>query len=140
MHAIFDDLIAKNDVYDKLYVDSFGINPPFIGCDMTLEMQKLLAERGISFRHKAQIFEDRVFSDFDMVVVATNKLKNFLIERGAPKEKIHLLTEFCPRLKGLDIPDPYKKGAEGYPIVFAMIEEACLAFFEKLRDNMPKKA
>lgn len=134
MHAIFSHLVEKEGLEEQFYIDSFGISPSFIGSDMTSSMQKLLESKGIRFHHKAQIFEDSHFELFDHIVVATEEIKEILIKRAPPNKRgaIHLLTEFCDKLKGQDIPDPYLKSENGYQIVFEILEEACLAFFDKM--------
>jgi protein-tyrosine phosphatase len=43
----------------------------------------------------------------------------------AQKNKIHFMTEFSPKYKGKDVPDPYYGGDEGFNRVIDMLEDAC---------------
>ncbi|MDN3504131.1 MAG: hypothetical protein P0S95_00980 [Rhabdochlamydiaceae bacterium] len=135
MHAVFEKLVKDNKLEDKIYVDSFAITTASIGSDVNSKMQRTLFKNNISFKHTAQYFDQDQFDFFDMILVATEEIALLLKERTSLKNqsKINLLTHYSKKFNDQDIPDPYCGGDEGFDKVFSIIEDSCIALFEKVR-------
>lgn len=127
MQAVFRDMVDKAGLTEQFYIDSYAISPYSVGKGVSHGMQKELLKRGIEFTHEAQFFEYHLFDLFDLILVATEDIKEHLLDK-APKnclDKIHLLTEYSEKHNGVSIPDPFHSG--GHDQVFLMIEDSCRA-------------
>lgn len=126
-------LIEKGSVKEA-YIDSCGLHPTFIGAPPNQQMQVVAKERGVSLHHRAKLFEIPFFDSFDLIFGVTHGINSHLQSLSPSKEaveKIHLVTEYSQNYMGIDMPDPYDLGIEGFRKVWDMIEDCCRGIYKR---------
>jgi protein-tyrosine phosphatase len=87
---------------------------------------------------RARQVRKRDFENFDLIVAMDGGHLKILQDNCPPlhQGKLRLL------LKGRDVPDPYYGGPEGFEKVLDMVEAACLAMLDEIRETMrvPRRA
>ena len=134
-------LASERGIKPKLNIDSAGTGAWHVGEGADERAVKVAKKNGIKLMTTArQVDPSRDFERFD--VIAAMDAENFaqLTELGAPKAKLVLLRSFDPLVSdtngdGLDVPDPYWGGNDGFQKVFEMIQRAC----EGLLDHAEKQ-
>jgi len=130
LEAFLQKWIDSHKKTSSYYVDSCGLNPGHVLDDKTIEAAKL---KGVYLCHRPRPLELLDFSVFDYILAATEEIKDLLISMSLEsKDKIYLATHFSKLYQGLDLPDPYSIGREGFSSLMAMVEESTYTFFKYL--------
>ena len=131
-----EGILASKLPQDKFVVDSAGTGSWHIG--------RQPDERSIAIAKKYQLdistqkgrqFTSADFEDFDYIYAMDNS--NFrdivdLAHNQEQKEKVQLiLNELFPN-ENVDVPDPYYGVANGFEVVYKMLDEACDIIAKKL--------
>lgn len=88
-------------------------------------------------RQRGRHVSDEDFGRYDMVL-AMDAQNMELLRKRCPTEhvqKLGMLMEFARRHAVTDVPDPYYGSARGFDLVLDMIEDACCALLEHIRDE-----
>lgn len=119
----------------KIEVASCAIGHWHVGQSADSRMILASQARGILLEGKAQQFQPSFFEEYDYILAADQEVF-FHLSRFARKEqdktRIFYMTEFSKEYKGLDIPDPYYGGEEGFEKVLNMLEESCFSLIAHL--------
>ncbi len=140
--AIFEQLVAKESLKDKITSDSCSLSPHYSGKDIDPRMNKALQKKGYDFIHKSRLLKDSDFDEFDYILPVTKDMVSELTAMATSneqKEKIILISDFSPNFKGQNIQDPYSMTQNGFEIVVDVIEDISCAFLEHLKSNDLKK-
>ena len=117
-------------------VDSAGTASYHVGEPADPRTAAELRRRGVALDHAARQFRAADFARFDLVL-AMDHANAASLRRLAPTDedagKVRLLREFDPAGDGLEVPDPYYGGEDGFREVFDMVDAACLGLLEPLR-------
>lgn len=123
---------------DQYQVDSAGTAGWHAGEAPDPRMRKTAAAHGLSYTGQARRVREQDFEDFDLIVAMDSSNYRNLIELAASDEqraKIRLLREFDPQGDGMDVPDPYYGGQEGFEITFQIVRRSVDALLEALTDS-----
>ncbi len=133
--AYFEHLADEKEVGDRFYVESAGITPVFEGQNPDMRMQAVMRERGIMMENQAKCIEVSDFDRFDMILVATQEILEYL-QTLAPtaeeKKKLYLATHFSQIYRDRDIPDPYYGHETQFAKVLDIIEDSCQGLLQNL--------
>ena len=84
----------------------------------------------------ARQFQREDFDRFDLIIAMDKANQRLLIVWAfSPDqvEKIHLMREYDPQGgAGLDVPDPYYGGADGFKTTFKIVDRSCAGLMEEL--------
>ena len=84
--------------------------------------------------HRAGRMQDDELLSTDVIVALDRGHEQMLLERGAPRDRIVLLTAFDPALpEDPDVLDPYYSDEHAFTDVLAQIERSCVALLEQLQ-------
>jgi protein-tyrosine phosphatase len=124
-HGIFETLL-NND----FFVDSAGTGAYHIGNPPDSRSIAVAKKNGIDISHqKARQFKPSDFDDFDFIYVMDQQNLtdvSSLARNKNDQQKIQLLCD-VEGLGGVDVPDPYYGGEQGFEAVFRLIHTACEA-------------
>lgn len=115
-------------------VDREGVPPDF-------DMAQAASRRGIHFKSVAQAFRLRFFDIYTMILASDHSTYQIL-QRYAPDDqsaqKIHLMTEYSEKYRGLEIPvpDPHIGDVKSYDAVLDIITDACEGILKQITKKL----
>lgn len=126
--------MAEKDENVQIEVASCGLGSWHVGELPDPRMREAAKKRGYHLQSHAQGFQKQYFDQYDYLLAADKRvleeLKQFA-SNEAHLKKLFLINDFSASYPGLDMPDPYYKGEEGFEEVLDMLEDACAGFLEK---------
>jgi len=136
--GVFRDLVEREDLIDRIFIDSAGTHAYHVQEPPDPRAQKAALSRGIDISPiRARQVEQGDFERFDYVLAMDRHNFELLLaacpDRLANKVKYFL--DFAPHLNTTDVPDPYYGGDRGFERVFDMIEDAAAGLLDALRHN-----
>lgn len=130
--AIFRNLAGKEGM--DVDVDSAGMHDFHAGEPPDSRSVEMALERGIPMDGLfARKIESDDFDRYD-VLIAMDKGHEHnmrLMSHASQHEKIKLLLDYHEAYRGMDVPDPYYGGREGFERAFDLIEQGVTAFYER---------
>lgn len=127
--------IEKAGLVDAFEVDSAGTGNYHIGEMPDSRTIKNAKAHGLTLNHRARQFQKNDFKLFDLIVVMDRQNRKD-VERLAVSEsellKVRMLRDFDLNESGLDVPDPWFGGPEGFEHVYHLIEECTAILFLRL--------
>ena len=94
----------------------------------------MAAKHGIELPSRARQVTATDFVTFDRLIVMDRENHSDLLDRGAPKSKLEFLLSYHPEPstlpRGIEVPDPYYGGPDGFDEMYAMIDAACVGLLE----------
>lgn len=155
--AIIQKIINSKGLHDRCWVDSCGTgggNPDWYvdngwsyhqGDPADPRMTRAAAARGIHITSHSRPLVREDLERFDMIVgmdqgnlAAIRQAAAYWGKayRELADRKVHLVTDFCRRRKGVQsVPDPYYGGATDFERVIDLLEDACEGLVEHLFAN-----
>lgn len=131
--TVFNHKIQQSGLEDHFEVDSCGTGDYHIG---ELPDPRTLAnarKNGIPVNHFCRQITVDDLSYFDYILPMDNSnLQNVMSLEGSDHHahKIFLLREFDSEGKGLEVPDPYFGGEEGFDLVYSILNRSLDGFLE----------
>jgi protein-tyrosine phosphatase len=101
-------------------------------------MRRAASERGIRLDHRAQQVKSADLEEFDLVLVMDeDNLREVrrLDPKGTSHEKIRLFRQFCTKLPGTEVPDPYYGDAADFEHVLDLMEDGCAELVNRLKSG-----
>jgi len=151
--GVFQDLVEKAGLSEKIKSDSAGTASYHIGSLPDRRMRQTAQENGIKLSHKARKLAGDDFYAFDYIVAMDEA--NFQDIRNQsyrssgfyfPEDKLFLFREFDPELENtrdatqLSVPDPYYEDIAVFDEVYRIVERCGSRFLEFLIEkNQVKK-
>ncbi len=138
---IFRTLVRKAGLSQDVEADSAGLIDYHQGELPDSRMRRFAAEAGYRLTHRSRPVSPADFSRFDLVVgMDSDNLKR--LSRLAPddsaREKIKGMAGYLTRHPAFTrIPDPYYGGEDDFRLVVELLEDACAALLEEIRENLP---
>lgn len=133
--AVLRSQLTEAHMSGTVIVDSAGTGDWHVGDPADRRARAALAERGYPLDHRARQFEPAWFDERDLVVALdrdnVSQLKRMATRREDAAD-VRLLREFDPSAEGVDVPDPYYGGADGFVEVLDQIELACAGLVQHL--------
>lgn len=132
--AVFQKIVLEKDQQDRFNIDSAGLIDVHEGELADRRMRSFAEKRGYVITHRSRPILPPDFDAFDLIVCMDRQNWNglrMLAMSDEQREKIHYMTEYSTSYKGMDVPDPYYGGDEGFNRVIDMLEESCTGLFFK---------
>ncbi len=124
-------LVAERGLSDRIEIDSAGTGGWHVGAPPDERATEAAARRGIALEGSARKFSVEDFDRFDLVLAMDSENLRDLRALAPDEEarsKVRLL-----RGPGLEVPDPYYGGPDGFDEVLDQVEEACRALLDEIR-------
>ncbi|WP_225824204.1 low molecular weight protein-tyrosine-phosphatase [Streptomyces naphthomycinicus] len=154
--SVFRARVAEAGLEDLVAVDSAGTGGWHEGEPADPRTVSVLEEHGYDSEHVARQFQSSWFARLDLVIALdAGHLK--ALRRLAPTEadarKVRLLRSYAPRSSasaphaasegagdGLDVPDPYYGGRDGFEECLEMVEVASTGLLAAVREELEGRA
>ncbi|MCB9045323.1 MAG: low molecular weight phosphotyrosine protein phosphatase [Chitinophagales bacterium] len=119
------------------HVDSAGTESYHIGSAPHRYSQEICYRNGIDIStQRARQFNIKDFERYDKIYALAQDVYEEIREAGgstADMSKVDLLLNELDPGENESVPDPYYGGAEGYTLVYDLIDRACEAIVEKYK-------
>lgn len=137
-HAIFQAMVERHGLQQRVMVDSCGTGSWHIGQPPDPRMQRTAARWGYDLsplRARRLAAED--FGRFQHIL--TMDTRNMAeVMKKAPNDfagEIRLLLDYSGEKNVLEVPDPYYGGDDGFERVVTLIESACQGLVDHLKQQ-----
>ncbi|GGB74827.1 protein-tyrosine-phosphatase [Flavobacterium suaedae] len=121
---------------DKFIVDSAGTGNWHAGEQPDKRSMKTAKNRGLDIStQRARQIKTSDFEDFDYIfVMDSSNYENVikLAPNKAAKNKVTMIMDFLHADGGIEVPDPYFGGNDGFENVYDMLDETCTIIADKL--------
>ncbi|HEC17622.1 MAG TPA: low molecular weight phosphotyrosine protein phosphatase [Sedimenticola sp.] len=137
-HGIFEALVEREGLGDRIEVDSAGTHAYHVGNPPDRRAQETARSRGLEIGHqRARRVEGEDFLRFDYVLAMDQDNYHALcaICPDGMEEKLQLFLDYAPQLRVREVPDPYYGGPNGFEQVFDMAEAAAAGLLEEIRQR-----
>ncbi len=128
-HGVFQNLITRAGLDDKILVSSTGTSSWHTGDPPDNRMRLTAQNKGIQLKNRARQFQSKDFDRFDLVLAMDRSNLSELRElapKSISEDQLMLFRTFDPKSNGdLDVPDPYYGGERGFETVFQIVERTC---------------
>lgn len=125
--VVLEHLLDEAGLGDRVRVGSGGMREWHIGKSMDPRSASTLTTRGYdATRHRARQVTAPWFEEEDVLLAMD---EGHLAELGQLRrtDRVRLFGDFDPLTPGVEVPDPYYGGSEGFEEVLDMIERTCRA-------------
>ncbi|WP_225832765.1 low molecular weight protein-tyrosine-phosphatase [Streptomyces sp. NK08204] len=143
--SVFRSRVAEAGLEDLVEVDSAGTGGWHEGEAADPRTVSVLDEHGYATAHIARQFQPAWFARLDLVLALdAGHLK--ALRRLAPTDedarKVRLLRSYDPSAgdDGLDVPDPYYGGRDGFEECLEMVEAASTGLLAAVREQVEGRA
>lgn len=123
---------------DRYQADSAGTAGWHTGEQPDPRMRKTAAAHGLEYDGRARQVSKQDFEDFDLIVAMDSSNYRSLSDLAgseAAKSKIRLMREFDPQADGMDVPDPYYGGQDGFEETFQIVRRSVDGLLEALQSG-----
>jgi protein-tyrosine phosphatase len=142
--AVMAQLVAEAELEHAIEIDSAGTGAWHVGSPPDDRATAAAAARGIAMRGAARQVTAEDFERFDLLLAMDADNHRNLREIAPHAEaaaKVRMLREFDPASAsaaavGLDVPDPYYGGEDGFDHVLDLVEAACAGLLAELRSGV----
>ena len=125
--VVLTHLLAEAGLADRVDVVSGGMGDWHVGDPMDSRSAGALTARGYDpTLHRAQQVRSGWFGRDDVLFAMDESHRSDLNRLGDP-ERVRLFGDFDPTTPGVEVPDPYYGGRDGFEEVLDMIERTCRA-------------
>jgi protein-tyrosine phosphatase len=136
-----EGILASKLPKDKFIVDSAGTGSWHIGRQPDERSIAIAKKNKLDIsQQKGRQFSKSDFDTFDYIYVMDNSNYQDVIQLSknkSDKEKVQLiLNELFPN-ENVDVPDPYYGVANGFEVVYKMLDETCDLIAKKLIEKHP---
>ena len=134
---IFEDMAAKRGVRDRFNIDSCGTGHWHEGGPADPRTVAVAEQNGLKCTHVARVFDaDTDVQQFGRILVADTFIRETLLRRGVPADRIELLRSFDPESHGAtDVPDPYEHGPKQFEEMYAILTRCCQELLDDLLEE-----
>ena len=135
-HGILQHRVREAGLDDRIVVDSAGTHGYHVGEPPDARSIAAAARRGYDLASlRARRFVRHDFERFDLVLVADEGHREHLARLVKPSQghKLRKILDYSSRYRGMDVPDPYYGGTEGFGRVLDMLEDAADGLLECLK-------
>lgn len=134
--AILNHKIKMRGYEDKIQCDSCGTSDFHIGELPDERAVACAAKYGINMTHRGRQLHRTDFREYDyLIAMDKSNLENVLRLSDSLRIKprnLHLMRDFQESPDYADVPDPYYGEAEGFEIVYRILEDAIERFLQKI--------
>jgi len=130
---VFAHFVRQAGLSESIVVESAGTQDYHAGEAPDDRAQEHALRRGYDLSElRARQVRKKDLEEFDLIVAMDQGHLDILQDNCKPeqRDKIRLL------IKGRDVPDPYYGGPEAFDRVLDMVEAACLALLDEVREKL----
>lgn len=134
--AVFLHRVKHAGLDDRILVDSAGTHGYHVGEPPDPRTVIAAKRRGYDLSAlRARRFERQDFERFDLVLAMDGTNYSHLARLAKPGQahKLHMMMEYSRMFHGLEVPDPYYGGSNGFDHVLDMLEDAAEGLLAVLR-------
>lgn len=116
-------------------IDSAGTSAYHVGEGPDSRMRRTAARHGLEYDGTARQVTQQDLDHFDYILAMDQTNYSQLMAMAvseAQRVKIKLLGDFNPQDPGIEIPDPYYSGPEGFEHVYTMVNRAVRGLIESV--------
>ena len=135
---MFRHLAQERGVGEKYQLDSAGTSAFHIGELPDHRMRQVAQEKGFQYTGKARQYMRDEFDQHDLIIVMDRSNLRILSSWASTEEekKIRMMREFDPQgSAGMDVPDPYYGGLDGFDKTFEIVKRSCQGLLEALESE-----
>jgi protein-tyrosine phosphatase len=133
--AVFQDMVSKAGLGDKIYVDSAGTGSWHVGELAHSGTRKVLQKHGIDYRGRSRQLQRADMNDFDYVLAMDSyNLADMKPLATKAKAELAMFLSYAQKAKKTnvkDVPDPYYTG--GFDRVYELVEKGSAALLQHIR-------
>lgn len=144
--GIFLSLLENEGLAGQIQVDSAGTGGWHVGEAPDPRSRAVARQHGIELTSRARQVDPHDFSRFQWIIAMDREnreeLRTLRNAQGGPA-RLHLLLEFHPDAPdvegapgGVDVPDPYYGGPDGFQTVQRLVQEGCEGLLEAVRAEL----
>jgi len=135
--GVFKHLVSEEGLENKISAASAGTSGWHIGERPDPRSVEVALQNGIALDSRGRKAVSEDFQEFDYIIAMDkNNYADMKRLPGASKTgaaKLRLMRDFDESGKGLDVPDPYYGGDEGFQKVYEMLDRSCRNLLEEIR-------
>lgn len=134
--AVFRDRLRMNGLEDEVAVDSAGTAGWHTGKRADPRAIAAARQRGVEVTGIARQVTDSDFDEFDLVIAMdSSNHADLAAMPGADPARLRMMREFAGE-PGLDVPDPYHGGEDGFEEVLDILERSCDGLIAEIRAGL----
>ena len=136
--AVFRRQIELAGLADEVRCASAGTHDFYLGAAPDGRARAAALKRGYDMsRLRGRHVQESDFARYDMILAMDRQNMAMLAERcpAEHQEKLRLLMQYARRHDVTDVPDPYFGSLRGFELVLDMVEDACSALVEHIRET-----
>ena len=130
--CVFMHHINRRQIADRFRVDSAGTGGWHVGHPPDPRMREVGDRHGITVQGAARQVCPEDFESFDLIICMDHQNREYLLDQGAPVQKVSMLLEYLPDATMEEVPDPYYGAEDGFELVYELVDRACASLAEKL--------
>jgi protein-tyrosine phosphatase len=124
-------IVREEGLEDRIEIDSAGTGGWHVGAAPDARATEAAARRGTVLEGAARRFEPADFERFDLILAMDRENRRDLLTLAPDDEARAKVRMF--RADGLDVPDPYYGGDDGFEEVLDLVEEAARDLLAEIR-------
>jgi protein-tyrosine phosphatase len=138
--AVFQDIVDKAGLSDKISSDSAGTGSWHVGERPHVGTQKVLSQQKIDYKGRARQFLRDDLSEFDYVLAMDHENLSFIkrYTHASLKSEVALFLSYA-NSEGLtqtkEVPDPYYSGDEAFNRVYDLALKGSAALLRHIRQK-----
>ncbi len=136
--AVFRRYVQEAGLEGRVACASAGTHDFNLGVLADGRAREAAQRRGYDMsRMRGRCIADEDFERFDLIVAMDRQNLEALRQRCPPEraERLRLLMEFARRHEAAEVPDPYFGSVKAFEQVLDMVEDACAALLEHVRER-----
>lgn len=137
-HAVFRNLVQEHGLTELIEIDSAGTHAYHVGNPPDSRSMQTARKRGIDMSDlRARQVDLGDFYHYDYLI-AMDDYNLSLLQEMAPSDMAHKLSlflSFAPHINHREVPDPYYGGADGFELVFDMVQAASEGLLHHIKTN-----
>jgi len=136
--AVFRQQLQSAELWPAVQCASAGTHDFHVGSLPDGRARAAASQRGYDMsRQRGRHVSDEDFVRYDMILAMDNQNFELLTKRCPPEysAKLGMLMAYARRHDVSEVPDPYYGNARGFGLVLDMIEDACSALLEHIREQ-----
>ncbi len=135
--AVFNGLLSKEGLKEKIQCDSAGTSDYHIGSAADPRTLDVVKEYQLTLQHLGRQFLDEDFKKFDYIIAMDESNRNNILKlekKSFNKSyQVYLIREFDDSPNNLNVPDPYWSGQDGFTEVYNILQKSCHNLLEHIR-------
>ena len=136
--GVFRHLVDREGRTEDFRIDSCGTGAWHVGEPPHHDSERVAKKNGVSLAgQRARQVRKADLSRFDLIVAMDRSNRSDLLNLSSDAEdKIVCLREYDTEKGGLDVPDPYYGGADGFEEVFQIVHRSCRTLLDSLIEEI----